>query len=254
MCTSSVSGVILSIAAINDFDAQVTAFTRPFGKLLLLARRLNRPGRLRGSLLAFSRCWFYIRRMPSSGALLIEECERLQSFPELPSNYLRFVCASYVAELLLLAVPQRTSCPEVYDLLLPALGTLSRARGPEAVVLAADSKILQRLGYSPSLSRCVECNRLRSAGSGLFHVESGGLVCPECLDRKKRSEDHRTVIKVSAGAIAFIEAAQAKSIESFRSARMSRALGRELLRLLGLHKEYHLQIRLNSARLLQNCL
>lgn len=251
MCTSSLSGVILSIAAINDFDAQVTVFTRNLGKLVLLARRLNRPSKLRGSLIAFSRCWLHVRRMPSSNILALEECERLASFTDLAANYIRFLCASYVAELLLLAVPQRSRCPEIYDLLLPALDTICRARGPEAVALAADSKILQMLGYSPSLSRCVGCGKLRIGGPGMFHVESGGLVCPTCLDREVQSAESRTVIKVSAGSIAFIEAAQAKPIETFRSARMSRALGRELLRLLSLHKEYHLQIRLNSARLLR---
>lgn len=250
MCTSSVSGVILSVVTINDFDAQVTVFTRPFGKLVLVARRLNRPGSLRGSLLTFSRCCFQIRHAPSSRVLTIEECERLETSHQLSSDYLRFLCASYVAELMLLAVPQRETCPEVYDLLKPAFDTLGSAKGPEAVALAVDSKLLQMLGYSPSVSRCVECGKPTKVGPGLFHVERGGLVCPNCLDKEDRGEESRTVIKVSAGAIAFVQSARAKPIESFRSARVSRALGRELLRLLSLHKEYHLQIRLNSARLL----
>jgi len=251
MCTFSIDGVILRVAFGSDFDAQIAVLSRKFGRLTLLARRLNRPSKLRGSLLALTQCRFQLRRMTKSGVVLVEECERQIAFPNLTSNYLRFVCASYISELLLLSVPDRGSCPELYDLLLPTLDFISRSRGPKAVALATELKILSALGYAPSFSRCVVCSRPQETATSRFLVGAGGVICADCWSRHKPDYEAGTAVKVSAGVVAFAKMAMSKSIESLRSTRISQRLARELLRLLSHYKVYHLQVRLNSAQLMR---
>jgi len=250
VCTFSIDGVILKVAAGSDFDAQVLVLTPRFGRLNLVARRLNRPGRLRGSLLAWTQCRFQLRRMAKTGAVIIEECERLALFPELTSDYLRFVCASYISELLLLTVPDRSPCPEICDLLLPTLSALSSFRGPKAVALAAELKILAALGYAPSLSHCVACSRPQDSVRCRFLVEAGGVICQKCWSKHAQDSKPETAINVGAGVVAFAKMAMSKPIQSLKTTSVSKSLGRELMRLLTGHKAHHLQVQLNSARLL----
>ena len=250
MCTFSIDGIILRVIVGSDFDAQVAVLTQRLGRLNLLARRLNRPGKLRGSLQALTRSRFLLRRMTNSGVVRIEECERLAAFPELLTRYTRFVCASYISELLLLTVPERSPCPELYDLLLPTLACLSDCRGPMAVTLAAELKILSALGYAPCFSHCVVCEKPQKTGRARFLIRAGGIVCPDCWSNHEQDYEGDTGIRLSAGAVAFAKMAMSKPVESLRGASMSRPLARELLRLLGRYKAYHLQAYLNSARLL----
>ncbi len=251
MCTFSIDGIILKTTLGSDFDAQVSVLTQTLGRLNLVARRLNRPGKLRGSLLALTQCRFQLRRMTKTDAVKIEESERLAIFPELMSNYLRFVCASYISELVLLTVPDRGPCPELYDLLLPTLNAISKCRGPRAVALAAEFKILCALGYAPCLSRCVVCSRPQETAMSRFLVGAGGVICPDCWSRREPDYEGDSAIKVGAGAVAFAKMAMKKPIESLRTTSVSRPLARELLRLLNQHKAYHLQVQLNSAQLLR---
>ena len=254
MCTFSIDGVILKVAFGSDFDAQIAVLSRRLGRLNLVARRLNRPGKLRGSLLALTQCRFQLRRMTKGGVVLIEECERLAVFPELISSYFRFVCASYISELLLLTVPDRSPCPELYDLLLPTLDSIGKSRGPKAVALATELKILCALGYAPSLSRCVVCSRPQETAMSRFLVGAGGVICADCWSRHKSDYEAGTAVKVSAGVVAFAKMAMSKPIESLGSTRTSHRLARELLRLLSRYKVYHLQLQLNSASVLRRCL
>ena len=251
MCTFSIDGVILKVAAGSDFDAQVLVLTPRLGRLNLAARRLNRPSRLRGSLLAWTQCRFQLRRIAKTGTVVIEECERLALFPELTSDYLRFVCASYISELLLLTVPDRGPCPEICDLLLPTLSALSSFRGPKAVALAAELKILAALGYAPSLSHCVVCGRPQDSVRSRFLIEAGGVICQKCWSKHAQDSTADTAINVGAGVVAFAKMAMSKPIESLKTTSVSKSLGRELMRLLSHHKAHHLQVQLNSARLLE---
>jgi len=251
MYTFSTDGVILKLTPRGDFDAQVSVLTRGQGRLNLVARRLNRPGKLRGSLLSLTQCRFQLRHITKGDLLILEECERHAAFPNLTSNYTRFICAYYISELLLLTVPERSPCPELYDLLSSTLGAISRARGPKTVALAAELKMLSALGYAPSLSSCVRCRRPQESEMSRFLVEAGGVICPDCWSKHEPDYDSGSAIKVSAGVIAFAKMAMNKPIESLRSTRSSHRLARELLRFLSRYKVYHLQVQLNSERFLR---
>ena len=250
MCTFSMDGVILRVALGSQFDARLSVLTRRFGRLNLVARRLNRPNRLRGSIdaLSISRC--YVKRMSKSGLLRLEECERELSFPEFATDYVRFVCASYVAEFLLRAVPEKSPCPELYDLLLQGLDGLRNCVGSVAVALAAELKMLDAMGLAPSLSQCVHCGRAVEAKRARYVVEAGGMVCSECWAKRKADYEISSPMRLSPGALAFVKRAIVRPISSLTRTRISRALARELLHLSAQHKAYHLQVQLNSARLL----
>ncbi|HUT02812.1 MAG TPA: DNA repair protein RecO [bacterium] len=251
MCTFSIDGVILRIVLGSEFDARLTVLTRRFGRLSLVARRLNRPSGLRGSIDALSISHCYVRRMGKSGMLRLEECERELSFPELAADYVRFVCASYVAEFLLLAVPEESPCPELYDLLLQALDCLRNCVGSVAVALAAELKMLDAMGLAPSLSQCVHCGRAAEAKRARYVVEAGGMVCSDCWSRRKADYEMSSPTALSPGVLAFAKRAILSPISSLKRTRISRPLARELLHLSARHKAYHLQLELNSARLLR---
>ncbi|MBN1592631.1 MAG: DNA repair protein RecO [Candidatus Coatesbacteria bacterium] len=251
MCTFKIDGFILRTTLESDYSARIAFITRPIGRLNLIARRLKYPGNPVGPLMTFSLDRLLVRRIPDSAALRIEELEVIEAFPRLSEEYQRFVCGSYIAELLIRAIPERSPCPELYDLIGPALRCLSECRDPRSIAFAVELNILSALGYSPSFTRCVGCNApLAEKGDYQFSIGAGGILCPECLKNERTGIAEADCFSLSAGAAAFARMSLCKRAEQLKGASVSKGLGRELFRLLRSYKAYHLQIESNSAELL----
>ncbi|MCD6328241.1 DNA repair protein RecO [bacterium] len=250
MCTVTCDGFLLRVAGFGDFDARVTIFSQDYGKLNLVAKRLNRPGRLRGQLLTFSLCDLQIKKNRNSNLLILEDCERLLSFPAFSKDIRKLACASCITEVLLRAVPERSPSPELFELLSDSLRQISKSRSPEAMVIAAQLHLLRSLGIGPSFAECVSCGKPIKISPTRFNIEAGGFVCPNCQAGKEPDGQPWTAVKLSRGAISFCRMALHKPIRSLGSISISAALRRELLRFMFLYFAHHLQVELNSARML----
>jgi len=215
---------------------------------------LNRPSMLQGAIVGMTVCRLWISQGAAAAPGTVKHCERVTYFASFASQLCRFAAASYLCELVMLAVPERAPAPALYDHLVSSLDAIGRARQPVAVAIASELGALSLLGLTPTFDRCAECGKGEIAAPARFVVESGGVVCPACLSKKDVGPGGRTVVKLAAGTLAFAKTALDKPVGSLCNARVSSGLGKELMRLLLLYKHHHLQIELRSARLLQGCL
>ncbi|OKL49315.1 DNA repair protein RecO [Boudabousia marimammalium] len=70
--------------------------------------------------------------------------------------------------------------PRIYELLVGALNALSRRRhAPDLVVASYLLRLMTIAGWSPSWTVCAVCSNMIT--EPFFSVESGGVVCEDCL-------------------------------------------------------------------------
>jgi DNA repair protein RecO (recombination protein O) len=95
----------------------------------------------------------------------------------------RFAGASALAELTLRVATEASADVALYDSVREALHALELAdpSSVAATTITGGWRIVQALGYAPSLESCVECDEaIPDDASALFSLSAGGVVCADC--------------------------------------------------------------------------
>jgi DNA repair protein RecO (recombination protein O) len=95
----------------------------------------------------------------------------------------RFAGASALAELTLRVATEASADMALYESVREALHALEVAEPPDvpAATLTGGWRIVQALGYAPSLEGCVECDETIPGDiAALFSLSAGGVVCAGC--------------------------------------------------------------------------
>jgi hypothetical protein len=133
----------------------------------------------------------------------------------------------------------------LYQLLLAALGALSRGRDLDLELRAFELHLLRLVGYQPQLFHCVACSRPLEPGRNAFSAAAGGVLCPGCgLGESLRRE-------VSLDALKVLRFLQTNDFAAFARLRVGPTLNEELEALLGEYIRYLLERNLKSAEFLQ---
>ena len=180
--------VILKMFNWSESSRTVLFFTHDHGKLPLVDKGGRSIKSKRGRLQQFARLemTFYSSQKESSG--YVSDCELLEVFPmEAEGELGRLAYGSAACELLYLLLPENEAQSGLYAYFVSYLRKLGKVekRYLPAVFLAFFLRTISLLGYHPSISYCVGCNKEvsafgESAGHYRFSPERGGLVCPSC--------------------------------------------------------------------------
>lgn len=180
--------VILKMFNWSESSRTVLFFTRDYGKLPLVDKGGRSIKSKRGRLQQFARLemTFYSSQKETSG--YVSDCELLEIFPlDADGELGRLAYASAACELLYLLLPEKEEQAGLYAYFLSYLRKLGRAdkRFLPAVFVAFFLRTISQLGYHPSISYCVGCNKEVSlfgdaTADFMFSPERGGLVCPSC--------------------------------------------------------------------------
>jgi len=179
--------IILRHQALGEADRIVTAFTREYGKLRLVARGIRRTtSRLGGRIEPFTHVRLLLARGRSMD--VVAQAEVVQTFSGLREDLLRSAYGSYIAELVERFLPERDKHETVFDLVRHTLEALEAVREDDVEVEALwfALRLASDLGYRPETESCVECARPlprdvgRPATSWMFSPSLGGALCPGC--------------------------------------------------------------------------
>lgn len=176
MARYSTQAVLLTVRNWGEADKMVTFFSKDLGKVTAAAYGCRRPrSALSGGMQVFS----LLELQASEGANVdaIRQCQTINAFRQLRENLEYMAYASFIAELVLAFCPERHPEPEIYELLLAALGAISQ-RNPRLVALAAACQILEHTGSQPSYEACAHCGA--TAGPLCFSAANGGACCEAC--------------------------------------------------------------------------
>jgi DNA repair protein RecO (recombination protein O) len=175
-----VEGVVLRRWYAGEYDKWVSLLTPDCGKLRLRVRGGRKPKSKMGML---------TEPLSHIKARVIEgRQQRLLAQPHLVRSYVnvrldleRLTIALALGETLDRWLPEEHPEPEVYAVLVDALGSLEGGALPAGVAAQAIWRWLAVLGYAPDLSQCARCGAV--GGDGCMII-GGQLLCERCAPRE----------------------------------------------------------------------
>lgn len=172
----------------SESSRTISFFSRSFGKLSLNDKGGKRLATKRGRVVPFAELelTFYSSRKETSG--YISDVELIRMFELSGEGSLgRLAFASAACELLQLLLPKEEPMAELYDYSVSLLRKInnSKKQALSALFLAFFLRLLSQLGYHPSLSYCIGCEKradefIIKGRTVKFSPERGGIVCPSC--------------------------------------------------------------------------
>lgn len=91
-----------------------------------------------------------------------------------------FATAHLLVELVDAFCETELAMPEIYALLLGALGALDAYDEPSAIVPRFELRLLAELGFAPECECCVGCGRELATQAAWADLAAGGLACERC--------------------------------------------------------------------------
>ena len=193
-----VEGVVIRLADVAERDRIVTLFTLDEGKLSFVARGARRPGSTLGprvQMLARGR-FLCVRR---HGLHLITQAESVDSYAHVRGDLWATACGLYLAELCDSATVEGARNRPLYELLVEALGVANLGKANDVLLRFCEVRLLQHLGFCPSLQRCVGCGAVLRPVENCLSAILGGVLCPDCAgaasDAKPLSVDALKVLR-----------------------------------------------------------
>jgi DNA repair protein RecO (recombination protein O) len=103
-------------------------------------------------------------------------------YPSLRGDLERLGRGIYCAELVDRLTPERSEGNPIFRLLQETLAILDSEESIDLAVRRFELKLLEQLGYRPSLEVCAVCDRKLEPIDNFWSAEAGGAVCPGCAD------------------------------------------------------------------------
>ncbi len=182
----STEGFTLRRIDFGEADRILTLFTPTYGKTRAIAKGVRRTkSRLAGHLEPFTRTQLLLAT--GRDLDIVTQAEGRERFERLPTDFWSATAAWYVSELIDRFLEDADPHPRLYALFVETLRLLD-AQATEAdhsrswlALRFFELRLLDELGYRPSLHHCVSCDQpLRPVDQG-YSAEMGGALCPDCM-------------------------------------------------------------------------
>jgi DNA repair protein RecO (recombination protein O) len=185
----NVTAIILRSREYGEGNRLFSLLTREFGKLVVVARGVQKPKSKLGPLLQMF-AMVDIRLATGKRFDIITGVSMLNAHYALRGDITAFAYASYFSELFDASLEEKQEHPELFDLMYYILDKLTTdSTNPEMLARFVELKLCHELGYAPCLDVCVHCGTPIAQnvdGKAIwpewvaFSGEEGGTICPEC--------------------------------------------------------------------------
>jgi DNA repair protein RecO (recombination protein O) len=235
--------IILRTKDFGESDLLVTVFSSLLGTLRGVAKGGRKSSkRFVNSLTLFSlvHCTFRGRR--TGDLVWFEECELIEGFPAIRSDYHLLSKASYMVELTETLFPSNVKSLEMFQLLKRSLTSLSEKQNSEKTMIMFQARAMKIGGFGINVSQCSICRRrYEGKGRALFHPPNGSIVCLGC---EQESAIHPGMNPKTVKALADF---QSTDLSLLKNIQCDDDVIAELKRVLMLHIDHRLGKRLKSA-------
>ncbi len=221
--------IVLECFDHGESDKIVTFFSENQGRITGIAKGANRSKkRFLNKLELFSHIALRYSEKQRSSLVFIAEAELHSSHIQLRSNYERYIAATFIREILLIATTEREVDGEIYRLLLWSLQAIDEGKEPLGATIIFLLRLFQRLGYQPALLDCRSCAApFTSKRSYRFHHMAGGLICDNCA-----SDAAEGAADLATGTIRFLQSAMNEPVERLHRLHFSRQAQNQALTML----------------------
>jgi DNA repair protein RecO (recombination protein O) len=187
-------GLVIREVNTGEADKIITVLTAEEGKISIAAKNARRA---KSSLSAGSQLFAYSEYMLFKGKELynMSSCQVIEPNYEIRNDIEKLTYCSHILELITDNVQEGEPAGEILRLLLNTLYVISKTDRPlKLVTRVFELRLMSLLGYEPHVIGCVSCGKTDDDNMS-FDLDSSGLVCKDCLNRKAR------VIPVTAGTV-----------------------------------------------------
>jgi DNA repair protein RecO (recombination protein O) len=239
--------IVLRVYPYSNTSHIVHWLSAEHGKLATLVKGATRPrSAFLGQYDLFYTCELLYYSRPNRALHLTRECSALSPRPRLRVDWRATACASYVCDLVNRSLLEGQAQPRVYPLTEAALDALCDGVAGMPFLFWFEFKLMQALGYAPSLGRCCVCHEAQRPGDDpptVFSCQHGGIVCPRCTLRASGND----TLAIRPDVLAIARSWQES--ESPWAARNTRCTPRQMADLRKLHGDfldYHLDLATSS--------
>ncbi|MBN1857545.1 MAG: DNA repair protein RecO [Dehalococcoidia bacterium] len=169
-------------AVVGERDRIVTLFSRDGGKFSAVAKGARRPGSTLGpcvDMLTYGRFHCVRRR----GLDLITQATPLDSFTTMKADLWQMSCGLYICELIDCSNAEGVPNSPLFEFLISVLKNIDSAGCDDLVLRVFELRLLDYLGFCPSLNKCVTCGSVLQPVENALSASLGGALCPECANR-----------------------------------------------------------------------
>lgn len=186
MSLDKTDAVVLKAYNWSESSRTVIFFTKDFGKIALFDKGGRSLKSKRGKIMPFAplELTFYNTPKETAGYISDIDIQEIFSF-EKDGSLGRLAYASAAAELLQLLLSEEEPHRQLYTYFVSYLQYMDRVEKQylPAIFIAFFLRLLSQLGYHPSISYCIICNKDIESIDGqavLFGPDAGGSVCSTC--------------------------------------------------------------------------
>lgn len=175
--------IVLHSLDYGESDRIVTFYTSDFGKLKGIAKgaRRSRKRFANSALEPFSCSHTLFSRRGRDTLALIEDCDIINSYPDIKGDLEKTLIASYLVELVDQFTRGGKENGNLFRLLQDFLILIDAGETSEWLARFFEIRLLKFSGYEPVLDRCIACKKpVSDAYTYRFHVKEGGLRCSAC--------------------------------------------------------------------------
>lgn len=180
-----IKGLVLKTIQRTDSDRLIVLFTVERGKITVCAKgSRSAKSKILPCIEPFSYSEFVLYE--KDGMFWIREALLIENFYAIRENITKLALASYICEVLDVAMYENMEEPELLRLSLNSLYAIaSDLRSPQIVKAVFEMRASLLLGYAPNVERCSKCGR-RSDEEFYFSLPDGEVVCKQCRQKALR--------------------------------------------------------------------
>lgn len=178
-------GLVIREINTGEADKIITVLTAEEGKISIAAKNARRA---KNSLSSGTQLLCFSDYMLFKGKELynMSSCEVIQSNYEIRKDIVKLTYCCHILELITDNVQEGEPSESILQLILNTLYVIAKTdRSLELVTRVFELRLMSILGYEPHVVSCVNCNKTDDENM-YFDLDSSGLVCSECVNRKGR--------------------------------------------------------------------
>ena len=180
-----IKGLVLKTIQRTDSDQLIVLFTVERGKITVCAKgSRSSKSKILPCIEPFSYSEFVLYE--KDGLFWIKEGLLIENFYAIREDVKKLALASYICEVLDLAMYENMEEPELLRLGLNSLHAIaSDLRSLKIVKTVFEMRASMLLGFAPNIVRCAKCGQ-KNASQFYFSLPDGEIVCSRCREKALR--------------------------------------------------------------------
>ena len=181
--------IVLKRQKLRETSVLATLYTKDFGKISGVMKGVRGiQNKSVNFLEPFTLCEVVFYKNKRGGLYTISQCDLLDYFFEIRTNYELIVHALYFIDLLDAVTQAEDSNSELFELIYESLKALKVSKKPAPVKSIYEVKTLILSGFKPRVDSCISCDS-PIGEKAKFSSKYGGLICYKCCAKDSLSHD-----------------------------------------------------------------